>query len=121
MPDLPAALTLLVLEDEPLIRMDMEDILRGAGSTVTTVATLEDARAILAERLPDVAILDALVPDGDTFALARELTAQHVAVVFVTGYPSGIPADLAGCPMVEKPFAPESLTAAVRAALAARA
>lgn len=118
---LRSALTLLILEDEPLIRMDMEDILRDAGSAITTAGTLESAGAILAAGLPDVAILDVLLPDGDTFALARELMGRQVAIVFVTGYPSGIPADLAAWPVVGKPFAPGDLTAAIGTALAARA
>jgi DNA-binding response OmpR family regulator len=116
---MPSDWTLLILEDEPLIRVDIEEMLREAGHAAISVETLEKARAALAERLPDLAILDALLPDGDTFALARELLARGVAVVFVTGYASGIPEDLAACPLVEKPFTEEDLMAALAAAAAA--
>lgn len=118
MPALPSDRTFLILEDEPLIRIDIEDMVREAGGAdVVVVETLEKARAALAERRPDGAILDALLPDGDTFALARELDAARVAVIFVTGYAAGIPADLSHCPVVEKPFRAEDLVAAMVAAM----
>ena len=121
MPALPRDWTFLILEDEPLIRMDIEEMVQEAGSDAIAVETLEKARAALADRRrPDGAILDALLPDGDTFALARELIADRVAVIFVTGYAGGIPDDLATCPVVEKPFTPEDLMAAMAAAMTGR-
>ena len=112
----PRNWTFLILEDEPLIRVDIEEIAREAGCATIAVETLEKARAALAETRPDGAILDALLPDGDTFTLARELLAADIVVIFVTGYAAGIPADLSFCPMVEKPFTTEDLMATMVAA-----
>jgi response regulator NasT len=121
MPALPRDWTFLILEDEPLIRIDIEEMVQEAGSDAIAVDTLEKARTALANRgRTDGAILDALLPDGDTFALARELIADRVAVIFVTGYAGGIPDDLAACPVVGKPFTPEDLMAAIAAAMTGR-
>jgi response regulator NasT len=119
MRSLPPGTIVLVLEDEPLIRLDIAEMLRGAGFTAIAVDTLATARTELAGRVPRVAILDALLPDGDTsFDLARELAAAGAVIVFVTGYSPAIPADLATCPVVEKPFTPDDLVPAISAALA---
>jgi DNA-binding response OmpR family regulator len=117
MPALPRNWTFLILEDEPLIRIDIEEMVREAGSAAVAVDTLEKAHAALAERRPDGAILDALLAVGDTFALARELLAAGIAVIFVTGYAAGIPADLSLCPVVEKPFTAQDLMAAMATAM----
>lgn len=118
MRSLPAGTRVLVLEDEPLIRLDIEDMLREAGFTVLAGDTLSGARAALAEGAPRVAILDALLPEGDSFGLARDLAAAGAAIVFVTGYAGGIPDDLAAWPVVDKPFTPDDLVPVISRALA---
>jgi len=117
MRSLPAGTLVLVLEDEPLIRMDIEAMLQDAGFSVIAVDTLDGARQGLDGQSPRIAILDALLQDGDTFSLARELAASGTAIVFVTGYSPGIPADLAGFPVVEKPFTPDDLVPAISSIL----
>lgn len=117
MRSLPAGTLILVLEDEPLIRMDIEAMLQDSGFNVIAVDTLEKARNGLEGQSPRVAILDALLPDGDTFALARELASAGTAIVFVTGYSPAIPSDLELFPIVEKPFTPDDLVPAISAIL----
>ncbi len=114
------SLSVLVVEDEPLIGLDIEGILHAEGVTTHGAETLERARELIAVHRPDAAVLDALLPDGDSFTLARELAGAGIGVVFVTGYARGIPDDLSPCPVVEKPFTPEDLTKAVRDALERR-
>lgn len=114
---LPAGTIILVLEDEPLIRLDIEEMLHAAGFAALGADTVESARAKLAGQSPRVAILDALLPGGDSFALAREFAAAGAAIVFVTGYAAGIPEDLAEFPLVEKPFTPEDLVPAISGVL----
>ena len=114
---LPAGTIILVLEDEPLIRLDIEHMLQTAGFAAIGADSVANARAALAGQLPRVAILDALLPGGDSFALARELAATGTAIVFVTGYSPAIPEDLAIFPVVEKPFTPEDLVPAISGVL----
>jgi DNA-binding NtrC family response regulator len=106
---------LLVLEDEVLIRLDLEDALALAGARdIILVETIARARAHLAAGAPPhVALLDILVNDGRTFDLARELLGIGAKVIFVTGYRQGVAEDLVDCPVVEKPFTPQDLIAAI--------
>lgn len=106
---------IFVVEDEPLIALDIEGILDSIGIiTIRVAETLARTRVhVTAVGLPDLAILDVLLPDGESFDLAREFLAGGVRIIFLTGYTYGIPADLRHCPVVEKPFAPDDLKAAV--------
>jgi DNA-binding response OmpR family regulator len=115
-----AAATILVVEDEALIRLDLQAILAAFGATVVEAESIARARALVARTIPQAAVLDSLVPDGDTFGLARDLLAAGIRVLFVTGIADGIPADLHHCPVVGKPFAGDQLTGAVAALLGRR-
>ena len=115
MPKALDQLVVFVVEDEPLIALDIEGILDNMGViTIRVAETLSRARAhVLAIGVPDVVLLDVLLPDGESFGLAREFLAGGVGIVFLTGYTHGIPIDLSHCPVVEKPFTPEDLANAV--------
>jgi|SRR6185295_4669775 len=108
-----ASRKILVVEDEPLIRLDLQDILTELGATVLEAETVRRARAIVLETAVDAAILDVIMPDGDTYPLAREFLMRGVKVLFVTGIARGMPPDLAHCPVVEKPFSDHVLGRAV--------
>jgi CheY-like chemotaxis protein len=111
------SMKILVVEDEPLIGFDIEEMLVAEGAAPLRVQTLQEARRAIAAQRPDAAVLDALLPDGVTFPLARELVAAGIAIVFVTGYAPGIPRDLRRHPIVGKPFTLEELTKALLEAL----
>ena len=65
---------ILVVENEPLIAMDVEDMLRSAGyADVSHVVSVADALRWLGARSPAVAILDLMVRDGATTSLAQLL------------------------------------------------
>ena len=97
----PADSTILVVEDEPLIGLDIESILGGLGVGVLLAGTLAAARNHVHSGIRlDGAFLDVRLPDGDVFGLARELDAAGVRIVFLTGFAQGIPRCL-------KLFAPE--------------
>lgn len=64
--------SILLVENEPLIAMDVEDMLRSAGyADVSHVVSIEDAMAWLGRQTPAVAILDLMVRDGATTPLAQ--------------------------------------------------
>lgn len=78
----------LVLDDEFLIALDIEQILKAAGAaSVISVSTAAAALAALDERRFDLAVLDVKLSDaaGNSMSLAAVLTERNVAVVFVTG------------------------------------
>ncbi|MEO1649561.1 MAG: response regulator [Pseudomonadota bacterium] len=100
-------LTVLYLEDEPLIALDGESILGDIGfSQVNVASNLADAVAI-ADRGPvDVALLDVNLGDGTTsIDLAKRLVSSGTRVVFASGYNAN--EDMTGgldVPTLPKPF-----------------
>ncbi|BDG61359.1 response regulator [Caldinitratiruptor microaerophilus] len=64
---------ILAVDDDPEMRRVVELILTGAGYRVRTAADGREALAAIAERLPDVLVLDLLMPNLDGFRLVRIL------------------------------------------------
>ena len=62
-----------MLEDDQRLRALVVRGLRRAGHVVDVAGTIEEARWFLAESDHDVLIFDVMVPDGDGFALCRDL------------------------------------------------
>jgi len=103
----------LIVEDEPLILIDCETILRDIGvGHVLGVTTARDA--ILALEQPDscfdVAILDVSLQESSSLPLAEMLAQRGIATGFMSGYMVGdLPAHLRHKPFVAKPFVPSQL------------
>jgi len=107
----------LVLEDEVLIALDLEQLLRDLGADDVTVAhNLNDVDPGGAF---DVAILDLMLAGQSTIAFASALFARGVPFVFATGRSdtAQLLADLPGVPVVGKPFSSEALVRALTEAL----
>lgn len=104
---------ILIVEDEPLLAMDLEAQLSQMGHTVVGMAPDAEAAFGLAERArPDLALVDLNLRDGLTGPqIASQLSRdREMVVVFVTGSPEQIPPDYAGaaCAII-KPWSPEAL------------
>jgi DNA-binding response OmpR family regulator len=81
-----ASMRVLIVEDEPVIGMELEDAVIEAGHEVIGWAT-GHARAIaIAEaRSPELAFVDLRLRDGDTgFDISQELAERGVTVVLTT-------------------------------------
>jgi DNA-binding response OmpR family regulator len=65
----------LILEDEELIRMDLEAALGEAGFNVALARSCAEAADFLANHRPDVAALDVRLSDGECTAAAKKLIA----------------------------------------------
>jgi two-component system OmpR family response regulator len=66
---------ILMLEDDERLRAVVVRGLHRSGHIVDVAGTVEEARWFLSETKHDVLILDVMLPDGDGFALCRELRA----------------------------------------------
>src|SRR5580692_13038378 len=91
----------LVVEDDPIIAMDLEDTILGFGvKTVRVAANVSRALAHIAERAPDFALLDIGLVQEKSFAVAERLEALGIPFAFVTGYSTDValPATLAKKP-----------------------
>jgi ActR/RegA family two-component response regulator len=107
----------LLVEDDPIIAIDLEDRLLGFGVTaVRTAGSVAQALAAIAKRAPEFALLDVELVREKSFAIAERLLALEIPFVFVTGYgaEAGIPAEFAGQPRLQKPCSSDALEAALR-------
>ena len=98
----------LVLEDEPIIAIDIELELEDAGATVARAETLAEARDAAAARLPDAAVLDySLMSNKNSESIAELLDGQGVPYVFYSGDLDrhGEAINRFGRPVVAKPAA----------------
>jgi diguanylate cyclase (GGDEF)-like protein len=85
---LGSGLTILVVDDEPVIRQLLEVVLTDAGFRVEVFATLREARARSMRRDFDVVVADKNLPDGSGLELCRELREAEVdcKLIVMSGY-----------------------------------
>lgn len=104
----------LIVEDDPLIALDFEDTILGFGvKTVRTAGSVARALEMIADRVPDFALLDVGLVRERSFAIAERLDALKIPFVFVTGYGAAgtFPAAFARRPRLPKPYLAEELKA----------
>lgn len=110
----------LVVEDDAILAMAAEEILREGGvEQVDLCTTTESALAVLREAMPEAIILDVHLADRDDgwaiAELVQALGENRPKIIFATGSPQDIPAQIAELGLVlEKPYTPEALVAALR-------
>jgi two-component system KDP operon response regulator KdpE len=117
-----AAERILACDDDPSIRKALEVLLRDAGFEVLTSAGAEDALDRAALELPDMAIIDLLLPDGSGIEVCRRLrewSEMPILILSAVGEEqSKIDALQQGADdYLVKPFGPGELLARVRALL----
>lgn len=77
----------LLVEDNMIIAMDTEETLRELGvDKVDMASSVKEARRLLENGKPDLAVLDYNLGDETSEPLARELVAEGVPVAMATGY-----------------------------------
>ncbi len=77
---------ILILENEPLIAMDLGDILVDAGASVEITAKPVEALMVLEHCTPSAAILDVNLQDGACEVICRRLIRSQVPFAFYTGF-----------------------------------
>ena len=77
---------ILIVDDERMIRAGMAQLLSGAGFAVREARDGKSALAAVAERRPDLALLDIMMPGMDGFGVCEKLLAldRDLPVVFLT-------------------------------------
>ena len=100
--------TILIVEDEPLIRLDLQQILEKAGARVLSADSAESARGFVED--PDLsgAVLDWI--DAD---ICRRLTERGVPFVFYSGRAASAFKGWQHVPVVSKPAMPKDIVAAL--------
>jgi DNA-binding response OmpR family regulator len=118
--DLFSRKLVLVVEDEPLIALDVEDQLRKAGARVITAGYL-DAALYMTEH-PDLsgAVVDLRLGADSAIPICRRLAHRNVPFVVYTGHSAGaVEREWPSVPIIQKPATPDAITGALSRSLSA--
>jgi CheY-like chemotaxis protein len=116
------ATEVLIIEDEPIIAMDLEALVEGLGHTVTDVArTRAEAIKAVSKTRPGLVLADIQLADGSSGldAVNDILGAFEVPVIFITAYPERLLTGAKPEPafLITKPFQTNTLKAVISQAL----
>ncbi|MCU0433591.1 MAG: response regulator [Bacteroidia bacterium] len=118
---------ILVVDDDPYILMSLEFLMKKSGYEVHVARNGTEALDIIAGQLPDLILLDIMMPDVDGYAICERIKKnpawKHIKVVFLSaktreadiqkGY------DLGASLYVSKPFSTKELVKSVKELLGA--
>ena len=112
----------LIIEDEPIIAMDLENLLTELGhEVVATAATRDEAVQKARAERPGLVLADINLGDGSSGidAVTEILASFDIPVIFVTAYPERLLTGERPEPtyLIAKPFLPETVQATVGQAL----
>ena len=116
------ATDVLIIEDEPMIAMDLESIVEGLGHRVTGVArTHAEAVKAVDQHKPGLVLADIQLADGSSGldAVNEMLGSFAVPVIFITAYPDRLLTGERPEPafLITKPYQPDTVKAIVSQAL----
>lgn len=112
----------MIIEDEPLIAMDIEQLVDDLGHSVTGIArTHDEARELFAKERPGIVLADIQLADGSSGidAVNEILEKDALPVIFITAYPERLLTGERPEPtfLVTKPFREETVKALISQAL----
>ena len=116
---------ILVIEDDPVARADLEARLAANGYTVARAADAASALTVVNRERPDLILLDLGLPAGDGFLVLERLrkieTLAAIPVLVVTGRSDPETRkrveSMGVAPVLLKPVGTEALLGAIRSAL----
>jgi DNA-binding response OmpR family regulator len=125
MTDTDTSLLILIVEDHPKNIQFLGNLLMPHGYEIGVARNGQDAMAFLKERMPDLILLDVMMPEMDGYQFCRQikknLEFSHIPVIFLTaksesddivkGFEAG------GTDYVTKPFISAELMARIRTQL----
>jgi DNA-directed RNA polymerase specialized sigma24 family protein/CheY-like chemotaxis protein len=116
------ATDVLIIEDEPIIAIDIEHLVRSLGHDVIGIArTQSEAREIISRRRPGLVLADIQLADGSSGidAVNDLLEVVEVPVIFITAYPERLLTGSRPEPvyLFAKPFRPDTVKAVISQAL----
>jgi CheY-like chemotaxis protein/DNA-directed RNA polymerase specialized sigma24 family protein len=120
--DRETSTSVLIIEDEPLISMQLEDLVKSLGHDICgTAATRTQAQEVVAEKTPGLVLADIQLADGSSGLDAVDdiLAIDTVPVIFITAYPERLLTGDRPEPtyLVTKPFQEQTVRAAISQAL----
>jgi DNA-directed RNA polymerase specialized sigma24 family protein len=116
------AAAVMIIEDEPLIALDIETLVTDIGHKVIGIArTRKEAVAMASHTPPELVLADIQLADGSSGidAVNDILAKVNVPVIFITAYPERLLTGERAEPtfLITKPFRPEMVKAVISQAL----
>ena len=111
--------TILLVDDEPLVRQFVGLLLKNAGYHVLEAGGPAEALMAFNACDADLLLTDVIMPGMSGTELAAQLKRDRpdLPVLFISGYCQDFAGDMQGHLCIQKPFHPQTLLAQVRAAL----
>jgi len=111
----------LLVEDEPLIALDIEQHLRKSGARVIAAANLEVALSMAAHPHLSGAIVDLRLGEESAMALCRRLVGSSIPFIVHTGYAAdAVQQQWPAIPVIQKPATPQKIIASLARTLSVR-
>lgn len=112
----------LIVDDEATLREPLAEYLSGQGFAVSQAPSAAEARSLLLKALPDIVLLDIMMPGEDGLSLCRHLVeAKSLPVILLTARGEAtdriIGLEIGADDYVTKPFEPRELVARIRSVL----
>lgn len=113
---------LLLVDDEPALREPLAEYLSRQGFAVRQAASAVEARGLIKEELPELVLLDIMMPGEDGLSLCRHLAeAQSIPTILLTAKGEAmdriVGLEIGADDYVVKPFEPRELVARIRSVL----
>jgi DNA-binding response OmpR family regulator len=115
-PDALRGRRILVVEDNALLAISLDDMLREAGAEVVGPAvTLDEAEKFATEEALSAALLDIRIDDDEVWPVARLLATRGIPFVFSTGHydRASLPPEWSERPILTKPVGRRKVIAAL--------
>lgn len=118
----PAPISILLVDDEPSLREPLAEYLTRQGFVVEEAESAAAARSLLARQLPDIVLLDIMMPGEDGLSLCRHLVeTRGLPVILLTARGEAmdriVGLEIGADDYVTKPFEPRELVARIRSVL----
>lgn len=107
-----AGRVVLVVEDEPLVGLDVVEMLTAAGAHAVSANRAGEAIATIDRLRITAAVLDINLGDGDCATICKHLWERGIPFLFHTGYNAPL-ASWSHVPVVRKPAVPQDMLDAV--------
>ncbi len=115
----------LIVDDAPNIVLSLEFLMKKEGYDVLSVSNGEEAMAAVTERVPDLVLLDVMMPRKDGYEVCQELRAgkswKDIKIIMLTAKGRDVEREkglaLGADDYITKPFATRELVEKVKALL----
>jgi DNA-binding response OmpR family regulator len=112
---------ILIVEDEMLVAMMLEGMLRDLGYRVIKAARVGRAVGLVSSEVIDFAILDVNLAGEPSYLVGDELRRRGIPFVFASGYdPGSLRADFHDITVLRKPYMPHEVRQVVTEAIRSR-